>query len=223
MKKISLSLLIVVLTFIGCGGDSSSSGSNTVSNNDTTAPNKALLTTTPTDTSTDSQMVEVEGEVGSKVWVNGVVVATIGSSGKVSISLDTSGADGSKVFSIVLKDTQNNASEPLIVTIVKKTINDTVTYTIAQDNTLHDVNHSFSNFRIVVYVDSEVTKLSNSTKAVYGKVDAESTNALLSLNSNYRDGTAIVVKVFKGGKLVGKSTKKALIGETLEFAKIITK
>ncbi|HID92290.1 TPA: hypothetical protein EYP45_04190, partial [Candidatus Peregrinibacteria bacterium] len=68
---------------------------------DTTAPTKPILTTTPTTTTAISQSIEVNGEVGADIYVNGIKVGTIGSDGKATISLDTSGADGDKTFSIV--------------------------------------------------------------------------------------------------------------------------
>ena len=88
---------------------------------DTTAPTKPTLTTTPTTTIADTQSVEVNGEVGTRVWLNGNNVGTIGSNGKLTINLDTSGVDGTKTFSIVLKDSSDNASEALVVNIEKTT------------------------------------------------------------------------------------------------------
>ncbi|SFV60527.1 MSHA biogenesis protein MshL [hydrothermal vent metagenome] len=88
---------------------------------DTIPPTKPTLTTTPTTTTNDTQSVEVNGEVGATVWVNDVEVGTIGDNGKVTIDLNTSGADGEKRFSIVLKDARGNASEALVLTITKTT------------------------------------------------------------------------------------------------------
>ena len=88
---------------------------------DNTPPSKPTLTSTPTTTTNDTQSVEVNGEVGATVWVNDVEVGTIGDNGKVTIDLNTSGADGEKRFSIVLKDARGNASEALVLTITKTT------------------------------------------------------------------------------------------------------
>ena len=86
------------------------------------SPIKPTLTTVPTISSEDTQSVEVNGEVGARVWVNGTSIGTIDSTGKLTINLDTSGADGTKSFSIVLIDGNNNASEALLVNITRISI-----------------------------------------------------------------------------------------------------
>jgi hypothetical protein len=86
---------------------------------DTIAPNKPTLTTTPSSTEQNSITVEVNGEVNSTIFVNTIKIIQIGESGKESITLNTSGSDGNKVFNILLKDSSNNQSEPLILTILK--------------------------------------------------------------------------------------------------------
>jgi hypothetical protein len=102
--------------------------------------------------------------------------------------------------------------------------NSTKDFFIAKDNTLHDVNHTFGTFEVVVYTDKELDNIpSNSTKAIYGKVNTLPTNALLSVNSNYKEGTAFIVKVFENSKLVGESKKSILSAGTLEFSNITTK
>jgi hypothetical protein len=81
---------------------------------------KPSLTTTPTITQDDIVEVEVNGEIGATVFVNGVDSGkTIGSNGKVKVTLDTSGDDGDKSFSITLKDDKGNESEALTFTIKK--------------------------------------------------------------------------------------------------------
>ena len=100
---------------------------------------------------------------------------------------------------------------------------DVVNYFVAKDNTLHDINATFVTFNVVVYADKEFGDTpSNSTKAIYGKINGTSTNALLTVNSNYVNGTAFIVKVFKDKKLVGESEKAILSGGTLEFSDIAT-
>lgn len=88
---------------------------------DTTPPTKPTLTTTPTTTTNNTQSIEINGEVEATVWIDGVQKGTIGADGKLTISLDTSGADGVKNFSIVLKDSNSNSSEVLVVNIEKTT------------------------------------------------------------------------------------------------------
>ncbi|WP_216092895.1 GON domain-containing protein, partial [Candidatus Marithrix sp. Canyon 246] len=81
---------------------------------------KPTLTTTPTTTIDDTVEVEVNGKVGTTVFVNGVDSGkTIDSTGKVKLTLDTSGDDGEKNFSIILKDDKGNESEALSFTIKK--------------------------------------------------------------------------------------------------------
>jgi len=80
---------------------------------------KPILTITPTSTTADTQSVEINGEVGLSVWVNGVNKGIIDSTGKLTIVLDTSGTDGTKTFSIILKDASNNSSDVLLLNIKK--------------------------------------------------------------------------------------------------------
>ena len=78
------------------------------------------LTTTPTTTAVNSVDVEVNGDIGTRIFVNGVnTTKVISSSGKMFISLDTSGADGNKAFTITLKDSHEYESDTLSFTIIK--------------------------------------------------------------------------------------------------------
>ncbi len=84
-------------------------------------PKKPTLTTTPTTTQDDTVEIEVNGKVGTTVFVNGVDSGkTIDSTGKVKVILDTSGDDGDKSFSISLKDDKGNESEALVIVIKKE-------------------------------------------------------------------------------------------------------
>jgi hypothetical protein len=93
---------------------------------------------------------------------------------------------------------------------------------IAKNNSLHDVNVTFDSFTVVVYTDTLVETTSNSTKAIYGNIDGNPTDALLQVNSNYPNGTAFIVKVFSDGTLVGASQKLILSDASLEFNNIST-
>jgi hypothetical protein len=93
---------------------------------------------------------------------------------------------------------------------------------IAKNNSLHNINVTFESFTIVVYTDALVETTSNSTKAIYGKINGNPTNALIQVNSNYPDGTAFMVKVFSDGTLVGKSQKLILSAASLNFNNIST-
>jgi len=87
---------------------------------DIVAPSKPVFTIQPpTTTSEEDVFVEIRGEINAAIFVNGRRVGTIGSSGKTIIKLDTSGADGSKHFTITLRDSSNNISTSLDFTITK--------------------------------------------------------------------------------------------------------
>jgi len=102
-------------------------------------------------------------------------------------------------------------------------VDTTKNYHIAQDNSIHDVNVTFGKFTVVVYTDALVETKSQWSKAIYGKIDGSATNALLTVNANYEDDTAFIIKVFKENKLVGESNKAIITGGTLEFSDITTK
>ncbi|MBK8761428.1 MAG: putative Ig domain-containing protein [Sulfuritalea sp.] len=71
-----------------------------------------------TTTAANSVPVEVNGEIGAAVWVNSVDTGSVvAGTAKVTINLDTSGADGAKNFAIVLKDAAGNASTATNVSI----------------------------------------------------------------------------------------------------------
>lgn len=97
----------------------------------------------------------------------------------------------------------------------------TKTFTVAMDNSIHEASGMFKNYKVVVYTDGEIEDSpSQSTKAVYGNINGESTTSLLTINSNYSDGDTFKVKVYEDDKLVGESDEKVLSGDTLEFSNI---
>jgi len=73
----------------------------------------------PSSTYEDDIFIEITGEVGSYVYLNGILIGQIDSSGKMIIELDTSGELGKKYFQIILKDSQGNSSRPLYIEIDK--------------------------------------------------------------------------------------------------------
>ncbi len=94
-------------------------------------------------------------------------------------------------------------------------------FNIAMDNSVHEASGEFNNYKVVVYTNGEVDdKPSQSSKAIYGKINGKNTASLLTINSNYSDGDVFKVKVYKDGKLVGESNEKVLSGDTLEFSSI---
>ena len=97
----------------------------------------------------------------------------------------------------------------------------TESFTVAKDNSVHNVTGEFKGYKIVVYTDATIeNKPSKSTKALYGKINGESTASLLTINNNYSDGDSFKVKVYKDGELVGESSEEVLSGETVRFSDI---
>jgi hypothetical protein len=98
----------------------SNAGSNSISL-DTVNPATPTLTITPPQyTNANTVSVEVNGEVGAAIWINGDNSGLfIAGDGKTVANLDTSGGDGAKNFIITLKDAAGNESAPLSVTIHK--------------------------------------------------------------------------------------------------------
>jgi hypothetical protein len=133
LKKIVLTFLsAIVFGLYGCGGgsaidtDTTSNTSTTdgsSGNPDTTPPATPTLTSAvPAYINTNSVTVEVNGETGATVYVNGSTTGiVVGNTGRTTVSIDTSGADGVKNFSITLKDAALNTSGTLSVTTEKGT------------------------------------------------------------------------------------------------------
>lgn len=92
---------------------------NVTAASDVTPPTQPTLTSTPTITRENTVSVEVNGEANASLLLNGVSKGSLDAEGKTTLSLDTSGDDGSKTFSITLKDSANNESSALVITIVK--------------------------------------------------------------------------------------------------------
>jgi hypothetical protein len=155
-----------------------------------------------------------DGDITSNIQVTNPVDTN--SVGTYSVIYDVNDSSGN-IANQVLRSVQVEAKA--IVVIPDTTKN----YHIAKDNTLHDENVIFGTFTVVVYTDALVDTSSQSTKAIYGNINGSATNALLSVNANYLDGTAFIIKVFQSNQLVGESTKAILFGGTLEFSDITTK
>lgn len=82
---------------------------------DTGLPPAPTLTTTPVYAIGNSTVVEVRGEVGAQVWVNGANTGlVIGGTGKVNVPLNTSSIlNGNQAtYSITLRDAAGNVSTP---------------------------------------------------------------------------------------------------------------
>ncbi|CAA6819481.1 MAG: Chitinase (EC [uncultured Sulfurovum sp.] len=84
--------------------------------NDTTPPEEPTLTAeAPTETSDTNTTVEVNGEVGATVYVNGQAVGVIGADGKVLVTLPL--VLGDNTFSVTLKDEAGNESSVLSIEV----------------------------------------------------------------------------------------------------------
>jgi hypothetical protein len=89
---------------------------------DTVAPNTPTLTTNVSTTETNTTQIEVNGEAGAKIFVNGIDInLTIDTNGTKTITLDTNATvDNNNTFIIVLKDSKDNQSDSYTITITKK-------------------------------------------------------------------------------------------------------
>jgi len=95
-------------------------------------------------------------------------------------------------------------------------------FNVAKNNTLTDVNSTFNGYHVVVYSNKKLENTpSNSTKAIYGKINGQNTASLLKLNDQYGNGDIFVVKVFLEDRLVGESERLLLTGDILNFDEII--
>jgi hypothetical protein len=95
-------------------------------------------------------------------------------------------------------------------------------FEVAKDNAGSDISKPFNGFTVTVTVNNTVTATSTSTSAVYGLINGLNTQSLLKLNTNYPEGTLLLVKVYKEGKLVGMSDEKVLSTGSLNFGSITT-
>jgi len=94
-------------------------------------------------------------------------------------------------------------------------------FVVAKDNSFHDVNRSFNGLDVVVYTDKVLSeRVSNSTKAIYGKLNGKNTASLLSINNYYGNNDKFIIKVFSKKRLVGESELIQLDGNILDFGSI---
>lgn len=101
---------------------------------DKTSPSlPSLIAAPPTETSDKNVTVELSGEVGSSVYVNGVGVATVRADGTVNVTLDTSSREDSS-FEITLQDSSGNESDAISFTIIKDNLVVTTTHAELKGN-----------------------------------------------------------------------------------------
>ena len=130
---------------------------------DTIAPTKPrLFTSSPTTTFEESVSINIRGEAGTKVLVNGKIVGIIDGSGKITIILNTSGGNGVKNFSIRLRDSAGNTSSALNISITKVT--DPKFDTEYRGLTFYHQNIEPSNYKLNQLTDAEFNALSSEVK-----------------------------------------------------------
>ncbi len=142
---------------------------------DTTSPNKPTLTIAPQATTYENEVsIEIQGEVGSTILVNGYSAGIIDSSGKKIISLNTSGENGIKTFTLTLKDKSNNISDSLSISITKidnpnfdiqyKKIDNSKFDIKYKGLTLYQKNMPESNYQLSQLSDSTFNQLNSTQK-----------------------------------------------------------
>jgi hypothetical protein len=123
----------------------------------------------------------------------------------------TGNVDTSKVgkytVTYSVKDSAGNRAEVKRTVIVNEKPDPYKDYQIAKDNSVRDVIKTFQGYTIKVLTDYALGDMpSNDTIAVYGKINGENTAALLKINSNYPNGTKIVVRAYNAdGTVAGTS------------------
>jgi len=87
------------------------------------------------------------------------------------------------------------------------------------------IQKEFESYKIVVLCNkklSEAEEISQGTKALYGKINNKPTNALLKMNSHYKNMN-IVVKVYQKSNLVGVKQLSMRDESSVDFGNIIIK
>jgi len=89
-------------------------------NIDTVPPAPAFFTQEPTPTNKDSATVEIAGEIGAKVFIDGQDSGvTIGDDHKATVVINTQGDEGSKTAKITLQDGSGKSSDPFNASVIK--------------------------------------------------------------------------------------------------------
>ncbi len=161
---------------------------------DTTAPLAPTLTTTPNFTNQDDTAVEVNGESGATLLVNSISKGVLVNS-KLRLLLDTSGVDGAKEFNLTLKDSSNNYSNELNLTIIKDSVppaqNSTIDDLTTDDSTpplsgnlpSGDSDTNTTNYTIIVKIDDNNYTAINDKDGTWSIAD----NTIGSLDMGYHD------------------------------------
>ncbi|WOE69434.1 hypothetical protein RZR97_09995 [Hydrogenimonas thermophila] len=162
---------------------------------DSTPPNMpSFVTEPPSVTTSDTVTVTIKGEPGSEVFVGGISQGIIGENGEITVSIDTSGADGNKSFEIILIDSAGNESQSLASTIVKDT-------TPPQKPSVV-TNANITNDQISVTIKGELNAKVYVDGQLYGKIgtDGYYTAKLTNPNSSYYEKFDIYLEDEAGNK-----------------------
>ena len=131
-----------------------------------------------------------------------------GGGGSSGGSKTDSGSESSNgINSVVIDDVNNNIQEKVV------------------DNLGVVIQKEFESYDIVVLCDkklSESEEISQGTKALYGKINNKPTNALIKMNSHYKNMN-IVVEVYQETKLVGSKHLSMKEESSVNFGSIIIK
>lgn len=133
------------------------------------SPDTPTVDNVPTKTDKDEEKVEISGEAGAEVFVNDLSVGMMGDDGNKTITLNTAGGDGDKVFSVFLKN-KIGKSGILKITIKKDTssvstsssTSSSSTSTTISRNVRGEWNHIYTNeeyFDIDDYKDDDILQL----------------------------------------------------------------
>lgn len=191
-----------VIDFQNINGEVPNTDTPVVPPSDTTAPTTPTLSSVANMTREDSVAVVVTGEVGAKIYVNGTNTGeVIGADGTKGISLDTSGALGTKTFDIIIQDSNDNNSSSTSLSINKKAPCLTLSSINYNGNILSSSNYLGlgSDYNLTVQLSGNITSAglsissSSDTNATVGTLATPlDTNVSFSYNapSSLFSGTA---------------------------------
>jgi len=163
-----------------------------------------VLTTPPTTVSTNSVSIEVNGSPGFKVFIDGIYVGIIGSSGKLTLRLDVLGKNGLKHFSIYFKDVDGYESDVLTLNIQKTVPETTPPHLQATTPTINSI------------IYDRLTPLQYTMKDLDSDIDFSS----LSVTINGQDATSISQIIVDG---IATSFYEAISQDNIDnFGLVIT-
>jgi len=138
---------------------------------DTTGPATPTLLSTQLATNQATFSLQISGESGASIWLDEVQQGQIDDKGLGTLTLDTSGEDGIKAFSITLKDSSLNASGALQVNITKDTLKPSTNATLTK-------------------LQTAATSPALSGQLPSGEADKDSSNYRITLTINGQEYTA---------------------------------